>query len=178
MKKSVLILTYSGYQDQELIYPYYRVLGAGMNAVIVADKFDSQNRVYGILGVNMPCNVNYDNFEQDSKRYLDEFSLLILPGGVKALEKLRQRDDVLSFISKWDKKDKPIASTCHGAQLLISSKIVKGRTISGYYSLKDDITNAGAIYSRDPVVIDKNIISSPHYDFMGEWMESALSKIS
>ena len=60
MKKSVLILTYSGYQDQELIYPYYRVLGAGMNAVIVADKFDSQNRVYGILGVNMPCNVNYD----------------------------------------------------------------------------------------------------------------------
>jgi putative intracellular protease/amidase len=58
--------------------------------------------------------------------------------------------------------------------VFISSKIVKGRKISGYYSLEDDVNNAGAIYSRDPVVVDKNIISSPHYDFMGEWMEEAL----
>ena len=53
-------------------------------------------------------------------------------------------------------------------------KIVKNRKISGYYSIKDDINNSGAIYSDDAFVIDKNIVSSPHYNFMGEWMESVL----
>jgi protease I len=58
--------------------------------------------------------------------------------------------------------------------MLISAKIVAGKTIAGYYSLEDDITNAGATYSREPVVVSGNIISSPHYDFMGEWMETTL----
>jgi protease I len=93
---------------------------------------------------------------------------------IKSLEKLRQETQVLSFISKWNKLGKVIASTCHGAQLLISSKISPGRKISGYYSIEDDITNSGAIYLNIPVVIDDNIISSPHYDFMGEWMEETL----
>jgi protease I len=60
--------------------------------------------------------------------------------------------------------------------MLISSKITKGRKISGYYSLKDDIENSGAKYSREPVVVDGNIISSPHYDYMGEWMETTLQE--
>jgi protease I len=117
-----------------------------------------------------------NDFNANIDHYLSSFDFLLLPGGVKSLEKLRQEKKVLDFIYQWDKLGKIIASTCHGAQLLISSKIVKGRKISGYYSLEDDINNAGAIYSRDPVVVDKNIISSPHYDFMGEWMEEALAQ--
>jgi protease I len=95
---------------------------------------------------------------------------------VKSLEKLRQEDIVLRFIHEWDSKGKPIASTCHGAQLLISAKVVKGRKVSGYYSLQDDVNNAGAVYSRDPVVVDGNLITSPHYDFMGEWMETVIKE--
>ena len=58
--------------------------------------------------------------------------------------------------------------------MLISSQVVKGRKISGYYSLEDDINNAGAIYVNEPYVIDNNIITSPHYDHMGIWMEEAI----
>ena len=47
---------------------------------------------------------------------------------------------------------------------------MKGRKLSGYYSIEPDINNAGAEYSRDNVVIDDNLVSCPHYDFMGEWM--------
>lgn len=47
---------------------------------------------------------------------------------------------------------------------------MKGRKLSGYYSIEPDINNAGAEYSRDNVVIDGNLVSCPHYDFMGEWM--------
>ena len=67
-----------------------------------------------------------------------------------------------------------IGSICHGAQLLISAKVVSGKKISGYYSIEDDINNAGATYSSEPAVQDKNIISSPHYKYLGDWMSLIL----
>ena len=108
---------------------------------------------------------------------MDNFDLLVLPGGVKALEKLRQDKAVIRFISEWNKRGKVIASTCHGAQLMISAKIVEGREISGYYSLEDDINNSGAKYVNAPVVVDGNIVSSPHYDHMGIWMKTAIDMV-
>ena len=172
--KKALIITWTGFQDHEVVYPYYRLLAEKFSVDLVADKRDALGRVYGIFGLNMPCTIIMEDFCANLDHYLSNFDFLVLPGGVKSLEKLRLEKKVLDFIYQWDKLGKVIASTCHGAQLLISSKIVKGRKISGYYSLEDDVNNAGAIYSRDPVVVDKNIISSPHYDFMGEWMEEAL----
>ena len=56
---------------------------------------------------------------------------------------------------------------------MITADILKGRTVSGYYSIEQDIINAGATYDRGPVVVDGNIISCPHYDFMGDWMRTA-----
>jgi len=171
---NALILTYSGFQDHEVVYPYYRLLGANYNVDIVADKRDDNNRVYGIFGLNMPCHVLIKDFVKNVDQYLDSYDLLVLPGGVKSLEKLRQIDAVLSFITEWNRRNKLIASTCHGAQLMISAKIVQGRRISGYYSIRDDITNAGAIYVNEPCVVDNNIVSSPHYDHMGAWMEQVI----
>jgi len=174
MKKKALILTYTGFQDQEVVYPYYRLLGAGFGVSIVSDKKDENERFYGIMGVNMPSHILYSQFSAEINQFQENYDLLILPGGVKALEKLRQKSDVIKFISDWDKKKKIISSTCHGAQLLISAKVTSGRKITGYPSLRDDLTNSGAIYLDQDVVIDQNIISSPHYDHMGQWMEKTL----
>ena len=93
------------------------------------------------------------------------------------LKNLDKEKNVIKFISDWNKKNKLIASTCHGAQLLISAKATKGKKVSAYYSIEDDITNSGAIYVNAPVVIDKNIISSPHYNWMGEWMKAAIKEV-
>jgi protease I len=128
------------------------------------------------MGVNMTSHkllIELDNAERYQK-YLNETDILVLPGGVKSLEKLRQEKNVIRFIADFAATGKVIASTCHGAQLMISAKIVKGKKISGYYSLEDDINNAGAVYSREPVVVDGNIVSSPHYDHMGIWMKTAI----
>jgi protease I len=173
-----LIITWSGFQDQEVVYPYYRLLGEGFQTTIVGDRKDSNGRFFGILGVNMPCHILIEDFKKNTSKFNNEYDLLVLPGGVKALEKLRQEQDILNFIHSWDQEGKIISSTCHGAQLLISAKVVKDRNISGYYSLKDDIENAGAHYSREPVVVDHNIISSPHYDFMGDWMETTIKEFN
>lgn len=170
-----LFITWENFQDQELVYPFYRAKEEG-DAVVMANV---TGKFFGIMGSNMPSHVLVDELWSDEKveYYLNNFDLLVLPGGVKSLEKLRQEKQVLSFIAKWNSTGKVIASTCHGAQLMISAKIVQGKKISGYYSLEDDINNAGAIYTNEPVVVDGNIVSSPHYDHMGIWMKTAIEMV-
>ena len=171
-----MILTYEGFQDQEVVYPYYRLMeeiGGDETVHLFSNKL---GRIFGILGCHVPSNRLIEDLKDQNKknRLMSECDLLVLPGGVKALEKLRQEKYVISFIKEWYEKGKILASTCHGAQLMISAKITSGNTISGYYSIEDDISNSGAIYSREPVVVSKNIVSSPHYDNMAVWMKTAI----
>jgi protease I len=170
--KKALIITWEKFQDHELIYPYYSLKEHGYEVTLMANKV---GKIWGSLGTHMPCDVETSIFENADvrKSYLNDFEILLIPGGVKALEKLRQEKGVLKFIQEWNDANKTIFSICNGAQLLISAKILQGRTLSGYYSIDVDIENAGATYSRGPVVVDENIISTPHYDFMGDWMRIA-----
>jgi len=170
--KKALIITWEKYQDHELIYPFYSLREHGYEVTLMANQL---GKIFGSLGSHMICDVTTSIFETPEIRvqYLDEYEILLIPGGVKALEKLRQERGVLQFVRQWDSLNKTIFSICNGAQLLISAKILQGRTISGYYSIDTDIENAGATYDRSPVVVDKNIISCPHYDFMGDWMRTA-----
>ena len=172
-----LIITWSSFQDQEVVYPYYRLREETKNESDVKIMADVLGKFHGIMGVNMESHylVSDLNVKKIRLDFLKNYDLLVIPGGVKALEKLRQEKQVLDFIFDWNNEGKVIASTCHGAQLLISAKIVKNRKLSGYYSIKDDINNSGAIYSDEAFVIDKNIVSSPHYNFMGEWMNAAIN---
>lgn len=165
-----LIITYDKFQDHEVVYPYYRLTEEG-NVSIMAH---TAGKIFGILGTNM--NSEY-SVQVLNDFFLNDFDLLVLPGGVKAMEKLRQEKRVIQFISDWNQKGKVIACTCSGAQLLISAKVVAGRKISAYYAMEDDVINAGAIYSRDPVVVDGNIVTSPHYDFMGPWLKTAIDMV-
>jgi protease I len=172
--KKALIISGNLVQDHEFIYPYYRLLEEGYNldVCILEGK-----PVQGILGTAIP-----PNKEQKIKKIEDvkvsDYELLVIPGGVKAMEKVRQNTDIINFISDFDKEKKIIACICSGAQLLISAKVVKGRKISGYYSMKDDLINAGAIYTDLPAVIDDNIITTAHYKDMGPWMKAVIEKIN
>ena len=67
-----------------------------------------------------------------------------------------------------------MASTCHGDNY-ISAGVCK--KVSAYYSIEDDVRNAGAEYINAPVVVDGNIVSSPHYDHMGVWMKTAIDQV-
>ena len=172
-----LLITWENFQDQEVVYPYYR-LREDLSEDSVKIMANVTGKFFGIMGVNMESHllITELNDKQTFDNYLNYYSLLVLPGGVKSLEKLRQEKKVIEFISEWNKKGKIIASTCHGAQLLISAKATEGKRISGYYSIQDDINNSGAVYVNEPVVVDDNIVSSPHYNWMGEWMKEAIKK--
>lgn len=164
--KHALIITGKFVQDHEFIYPYYRLQEAGFS-VDVAIR--NQETVQGALGTKVIPTRDIAGIKPE------EYDLLVLPGGAKCMEYLRQEQEVLDFIHAFHMQGKVIASICHAAQLLISAKVVKGRRISGYYSIKDDIENAGAIYVDAPSVVDGTIVTSPHYKYLGDWMRDTLN---
>ena len=169
MKKGVII---SGNlaQDHEFIYPFYRILEekAELDVCLIGGK-----PVLGFLGTNLPPNKNHP-VKDINQVEADKYDLLVLPGGVKAMEKIRQDERIIKFISNFNDHKKIIACICSGAQLLISAGIVKGKKIAGYYSMKDDIINAGAIYTDLPAVVDGKIITTAHYKDLGPWMKAVL----
>ncbi len=171
-----LIITWESFQDQELVYPYYRLREETSMPEDIVVMSNVVGKFYGIMGANMESHVLVGDLKNQAsvEKYLRDYDLLVIPGGVKALEKLRQEKQVIDFIKLWSDAGKVIASTCHGAQLLISAKVTKGKKISGYYSIEDDINNSGATYVNQPVVVDGNIVTSPHYNWMGEWMAAAI----
>lgn len=168
---SSIIISGALAQDHEFIYPFYRLLeeDSKLDVCLIGGK-----PVQGILGTTLPPNKDYPVKDIDQIK-VDDYDLLILPGGVKALEKTRQNKKFIKFISDFHKADKVIACICSGVQLLISAKIVKGKKIAGYYSLEDDIKNAGAIYTDKPAVVDGKIVTTAHYKDMGSWMKATLS---
>ena len=166
-----LIITFSKFQDHEVIYPYYRLLEENFEVDIMADKL---GRIHGILGTYMECTKTVDELHENKDHFFENYDMIVIPGGVKALEKLRQEKQVLNFIREWDEQGRIIACICHGAQMLISAKITEGRKISGYYSITDDIINSGAEYVDAPAVVSRNIVTCPHYKWMGQWMNKVI----
>lgn len=167
MAKKALILTGKLVQDHEYIYPYYRVQEDGFELDVAVR---GKETVLGAIGVKVVPTLDIPEIK------VNHYDLLILPGGAKAMEYMRQDEEILKTVADFNAKGKVIASICHGAQLLISAKVVKGRRISGYYSIKDDIQNAGAVYVDAPFVTDGNIISSPHYKHLGLWMKEVMAR--
>ena len=168
-----LIISGNLAQDHEFIYPYYRLLEAGLEVDVCLLE---GKPVKGFLGTTLPPNKD-QVVKKIEEIKVDDYKILVLPGGVKAMEKVRQEKKIIDFISKFNEKKKIIACICSGAQLLISAKVVNKRKIAGYYSMKDDLTNAGAIYTDEPAVIDDNIITTAHYKDMGPWMREVIKKI-
>ena len=168
MKRKALIVTGKLVQDHEYIYPYYRVQEDGYEVDVAVP---GKEQVTGQLGAKVLVTKDVTDIR------VEDYDLLILPGGAKCMEYIRQDPRVLKIIADFNAAGKVIASVCHAAQLLISAKVVKGRKISGYYSIKDDINNAGAIYVDAPAVVDGNIVSSPHYKHLGPWMKAALELV-
>lgn len=160
-----VIVTGKLVQDHEYVYPYYRLSEAGYDIDVAVPGGEE---VLGSIGVKVLTTMD------TAALSVADFDLLVLPGGAKCMEYLRQDSNVIKFISDFNSSGKTIASICHAAQLLISAKVVSGRRVAGYYSLRDDVTNAGATYVDEPCVVDGNLFTTAHYKDMGPWLARAI----
>ena len=106
----------------------------------------------------------------------DDFDALFIPGGYSP-DRLRSHDEVVAFVKQFAATGKPIFFICHGAQLLITADLLKGRRITGWKSIIQDIKNAGAEYIDQEVVEDGNFISSRYPADLPAFIKASLDKL-
>jgi len=90
----------------------------------------------------------------------DEFDALLLPGGVANPDQLRTIPRAVQFVKAFFDAGKPVAAICHGPWTLIDADVVRGRTVTSWPSLKTDLTNAGAKWVDQEVVVDNGLVTS------------------
>jgi protease I len=105
-----------------------------------------------------------------------DFDALFIPGGYSP-DRLRSHDEVVAFVKQFAATGKPIFFICHGAQLLITADLLKGRRITGWKSIIQDIKNAGAEYIDQEVVEDGNFISSRYPADLPAFIKASLDKL-
>ena len=170
MEKKCAIITGPGFQDEEVIYPYYRLMEEGYN-VEIATKDGAV--VYGKYGVPARATMVTTDLKASN------FDCVILPGGFEAPDRVRLLPEVQEFVREMDEQKKLVAAICHGPWIMISAKICKGRKMTAFWSIEEDIKNSGADYQHKvPVVIDDNFITSPHYNNNGEFMKAIVNYLN
>ena len=146
----VLFISNDGYDDSELLYPYYRLIEEDVDIDIASvEKKTIEGKHFFKIEVDKTLR------EVDA----DAYDALLLPGG-KAPEKLRLVPEVVHITKQFAKANKPIAAICHGQQILISADVLRGKTATCYPGIRDDLKNAGAQYVDERAVVDGNLVTS------------------
>ncbi|OZI63810.1 type 1 glutamine amidotransferase domain-containing protein [Bordetella genomosp. 1] len=154
---TIAILAVDGFEQVELTGPRDALQKEGARTVLISAKTEP------ILG--MHHDKPGDKFEVDltfvqADAEPGEFDAVLLPGGVVNADEIRMHPKAQSFVRAMVEADKPVAVICHGAWLLISAGLVRGRKLTSWPSLQDDLRNAGAEWVDQEVVEDGRFISS------------------
>ncbi|UFT99730.1 type 1 glutamine amidotransferase [Radiobacillus kanasensis] len=149
--KKVLSFVSDDFEDLELWYPILRLREEGATVHLAGEK---ANHTYiGKYGVPAETDMAFSDMKAE------EYDAVLVPGGW-APDKLRRYPEVLEFVRSMDEYEKPIGQICHAGWVLISADILKGRKVTSTPGIKDDMTNAGATWYDEAVVVDGHIVSS------------------
>jgi len=149
--KRIAILVEDLFDDKELIYPYYRMLEEGFVVDLIgAEKGVNYKSKFGLL-----MKSDYASKEVS----VNDYDAVIIPGGFSP-DYMRRTQATVDFVKAFDQQKKPIAAICHGPWLMISSCQLKGKQMTGFFSVRIDIENAGATYVDQEVVVDGHLITS------------------
>jgi deglycase len=148
--KKVLIFAAKDFEDMELHYPRLALQGEGASVTLAGL---SEETVFGKHGVPATPDTTVD---QCSAK---EFDAIVIPGGYGP-DHLRANDDVLRIVREAAKANKPVAAVCHAPWVLISAGLCKGKRMTSFHTIKDDMINAGCDWVDDACVVDGNFITS------------------
>lgn len=159
----VICLIHNDFEDMELWYPILRLREEGVIVHIAGEK---ANVTYtGKYGVPAVSDLSYSDVCSD------EYDGLLVPGGW-APDKLRRCHEVLDLVRHMNEKGKPIGQICHAGWVLISAGILRDKRVTSTPGIKDDMINAGGIWSDEPVVVDGNIVSSRKPQDLSDYMKA------
>lgn len=163
----VVVLLEKLIEDSEFQYPYLRLKEEGFDVISAAPE---KKAYLGKGGQSFTPDVAFAEIKDQI------FDALIIPGGY-APDLWRRDQGIVDFVKKHDDAGRLIASICHGPWLMISAGIVKGRKVTAFYAIKDDLINAGAVYDGEDWVEDGNLITSTNPKTMLPMMKRLVERL-
>jgi protease I len=151
----VAILATDLFEEAELIEPRKVLQEAGAKTFVIAPK---AGEIQAVQHDTKTQKVKVDMTLSEAKPA--DFDAVLLPGGAMNADALRIEKKAQAFVQYMDREGKPIGMICHAPWLLVSAKLVKGRRMTSYKTIRDDLINAGANWVDEPSVRDRNWVSS------------------
>ena len=164
-KKKIAILTEDGYEDLELWYPKIRLEEEGIKTIVISK---GKNVALSKHGYEVPVDQDIVNSN------VNDFDGVIIPGGVQGPDRLRRHQEIVDFVRDMGLQGKLVAAICHGPWLLISAKVTKGKKMTCFFSIKDDMINSGALYHDNEVVVDENFVTSRKPEDLPEFCKAII----
>lgn len=153
--KRIAILATDGFEKVELYEPRKALEEAGAVTHLIAPEKESiRSWDFTDWGPDYRVDVKLEEAKSE------EYDGVMIPGGVLNPDKLRMNREAVQFVTDFFRSGKPIASICHGPQILIETGQLQGRTMTSYPSLKTDLRNAGVQWVDQEVVTDRGLTTS------------------
>ena len=168
----VLIVATDGFEESELFGPRDILQGRGADVKLAAPSLKPiQATVHDDPGKTIRPDMTIGDARADA------FDALILPGGVRNPDALRTNSAAIALIRDFVATGKPVAAICHGPWLLIEADAVRGRTVTGWTSIRTDLKNAGATVVDQAAVVDGNLVTSRNPDDIEAFTEALVDLV-
>ncbi|MCB2148232.1 MAG: type 1 glutamine amidotransferase [Deltaproteobacteria bacterium] len=163
--KKILILVETFYNEFEFWYPFYRLKEAGARVTVVgsgsADVYKSK--------AGLPVKVD----TTAEKVAVADYDGVVIPGGY-APDHMRRYPAMVGLVKGFAEAGKLVAAICHAGWMLVSADIIRGRTVTSYFSIKDDLVNAGGNWVDKEVAVDGYLVTSRTPDDLPAFMRAVI----
>ncbi len=166
--KKIIILIEEMFNVFEFWYPYYRLKEEGVEVTVVGSG--SAEIYTGKPGTQAKADVSADQVSAEN------FDGIIIPGGY-APDMMRRYPAMVNLVKDFFDADKPVAAICHAGWMLVSAGILQGRKTTSFFAIKDDMTNAGAEWVDQEVVVDGKLITSRVPDDLPAFMKAVINAL-
>jgi len=172
MAQRVMILATDGFEQSELTGPKQRLDEAGFETVVVSPQ---EGEIKGWQHTDWGDKVKVDLTLDEAEA--NEFDALVLPGGQMNPDKLRLEEKAVQLVKDFCRAGKPVAAICHGPWLLVEADVARGKTLTGWPSIRTDLKNAGADVVDREVAVDGNIITSRKPDDIPAFSQAVIEAL-
>lgn len=171
--RRVAVLVTDGFEETELTEPVSALRAAGAKVEIIGEHAGD---IQGFRHHDKSITVRADKTIEEVDA--EDYDALHLPGGALNADQLRVNQKAKAFVREFASYAKPIAAICHAPWILISAGIARGRTLTGYETIEDDVRNAGGRWVDQPLVEDKNLITSRKPDDLPVFIEAMIRRFT
>ena len=170
--KKVAILVTDGFEQVEMTKPREALDEAGAETKIVSLK---PGKIQGMHHADKGDKFDVDLTLDEARP--EKFDALLIPGGLMNPDALRSNDDALEFARHFFREGKPVAAICHGPWVLIDAGVVRGRMLTSWPAIKNDVKNAGGKWVNEEVVVDNGLVTSRKPDDIPAFNKKMIEEI-